>query len=82
MEQFDTVFVRRVLDSPMGPLKVAAVYGPLIWMTMSLIVIPLLTQRAPSMATFSVRWWIQWVGHAPFVALPIALCSRGLWGRG
>ena len=34
--------VRRVLDSPYGAVKVAAVYGPFIWMVMSLAVIPLL----------------------------------------
>jgi hypothetical protein len=60
--------VRRVLDTPYGAVKVAAVYGPLIWLTMSLVVIPLLTHRPP---TFNYRWWIQLIGHFPFVGLPI-----------
>ena len=36
---------------------------------MSLVVIPLLVHRPPSI-TF--RWWVQLIGHAPFVGLPIA----------
>ena len=60
--------IRRVLDSRAGVFKVAAVYGPLIWMVMSLAVIPLLVHRPP---TITVRWWIQLIGHAFFVGLPI-----------
>jgi hypothetical protein len=62
-------FVRRVLDSRYGPLKVAAVYGPFIWIVMSAVVIPLLT-RKPLVLTG--RWWIQLLGHVVFVGLPIA----------
>jgi hypothetical protein len=61
--------IRAVLDSPYGALKVAAVYGPVIWIVMSLVVIPLLVHRAPAINTF---WWIELVGHIPFVGLPIA----------
>lgn len=61
-------WIRRLLASPLGPLKVAALYGPCIWMVMSLAVIPLLVHRAP---TVNFRWWVQWVGHIPFVALPM-----------
>jgi len=39
---------------------------------MSLVVIPLLVHHAP---TFSIRWWIQLVGHFPFVGLPIVASS-------
>lgn len=60
--------IRGVLTSPAGMLKVAAVYGPFIWMVMSLVVIPALTQRPPR---FTYRWWVQWFGHVPFVGLPI-----------
>jgi hypothetical protein len=60
--------IRRVLASPNGVLKVAAVYGPLIWMVMSLVVIPLLVHRPPSVPP---RWWVQLIGHFPFVGLPI-----------
>ena len=60
--------VKRTLASRFGILKVAAVYGPFVWMVMSLVVIPLLVRRPPSI-TF--RWWVQFVGHFPFVGLPI-----------
>ena len=61
-------WVRRLLASPLGVLKVAALYGPFIWTTMSLGVIPLLTGRPP---TITARWWVQFFGHIPFVGLPI-----------
>ena len=66
-------WIRRVLSSPNGALKVASVYGPTIWMVMSLVVIPLLLRRPP---TFTVRWWIQGIGHIPFVGLPMAATIR------
>jgi hypothetical protein len=67
--------LRRVLASRNGIVKVAAVYGPFIWMFMSLVVIPLLLHRPP---TFNIRWWVQLIGHFPFVGLPIV----GLIGSG
>jgi beta-lactamase class D len=60
--------VRSLLASRYGVIKVAAVYGPFVWMVMSLAMIPLLTRRPP---TIGVRWWIQFIGHFPFVGLPI-----------
>jgi len=51
-----------------GALRIAAFYGPGVWLVMSLVVIPLLTGRPPM---FTVRWWIQLIGHFPFVGLPI-----------
>lgn len=67
--------IRGLLSSRYGVLGVAAVYGPAIWLVMSLLVIPLLVQRPP---TISVRWWVQFVGHFPFVGIPIvASASRG-----
>ncbi len=66
--------IRAVLASPYGVIKVASLYGPFIWMVMSLVVIPLLTHRPP---TLSYRWWIQLVGHIPFVGIPIVASSRG-----
>lgn len=57
-----------ILAAPYGWLKVAAVYGPAIWLVMSLAVIPVLLHRPPS---FTVRWWVQFVGHFPFVGIPI-----------
>jgi hypothetical protein len=65
--------IRRVLQSPGGALKIAAVYGPMIWAVMSLIVIPLLLHRPPSI---TARWWIQGIGHIPFVAFPMASIIR------
>jgi hypothetical protein len=64
--------VRGVLESPLGVLKVAAVYGPVIWLIMSLVVIPLLAHRPP---TITYRWWVQLIGHFPFVGLPIVFAS-------
>jgi hypothetical protein len=66
-------WIRRTLASRAGVLKLASVYGPLIWMVMSLAVIPLLLRRPPAI-TF--RWWIQLLGHIPFVAVPIAWTAK------
>ena len=67
--------IRNVLASRYGTLKVASVYGPAIWLVMSLLIIPLLLQRPPAI---SIRWWVQLIGHFPFVGLPIVvLASRG-----
>jgi len=60
--------VRRLLTSRYGTVEVAALYGPFIWMVMSLVVIPLLLHRPP---TVTIRWWIQLIGHIPFVGVPI-----------
>lgn len=61
-------WIRGVLASPSGVIKIAAMYGPFIWLVMSLAVIPLLLQRPPSI---NVRWWVQLIGHFPFVGVPI-----------
>ena len=61
-------WLRSVLSSPYGVVKVASLYGPFIWMVMSLAVIPLLLHRPP---TINVRWWIQLIGHFPSVGIPI-----------
>ena len=60
--------IRAVLASRFGAVKVASVYGPAIWLVMSLLVIPILLHRPPNI---SIRWWVQLVGHFPFVGLPI-----------
>jgi hypothetical protein len=60
--------IRRAIASPAGIVQTAAWYGPSVWLVMSLAVIPLLLQRPPAI-TF--RWWVQVIGHAPFVGLPI-----------
>ena len=43
-------------------------YGPCVWLVMSLVLIPLLRHLPPAL---TVRWWIQLVGHVPFVGVPI-----------
>src|SRR5882724_2087439 len=67
-------WLRGVLAAPYGVVAVASVFGPLIWLAMSLVVIPMLTHRPPAI---NLRWWVQLVGHCPFVGLPIvALIGR------
>jgi hypothetical protein len=45
-------------------------------MAMSLLVVPTLTGRPTS---FTIRWWVQFFGHIPFVALPIvSMVARGI----
>ena len=61
-------WLRGVLDSPYGFFTIAAVYGPLIWIVMSLVVIPHFTHQP---AAITYRWWIQLAGHIVFVGLPI-----------
>jgi hypothetical protein len=68
--------IQRIIATPGGMLEIAALYGPLIWLVMSLLVIPLASGRPPSI---TVRWWIQLFAHIPFVALPIVIVvGRGL----
>lgn len=68
--------LRRLIVRPAGIVAVSAVYGPVIWMGMSLLVIPGLTGRTPKIDN---RWWVQLFAHIPFVALPIvAVIGRGL----
>lgn len=64
-----SAWIRRVLGSRFGALKIASWYGPLVWSVMSLVVIPVLAHRPPSV---SLRWLYQLIGHIPFVGLPIA----------
>jgi hypothetical protein len=66
--------VREALGSPYGVVQVAALYGPFVWMVMSLAIIPLLLHRPPSVG---FRWWVQFFGHVPFVGLPIVAMSAG-----
>jgi hypothetical protein len=64
--------VRAIRRSRYGVIKIAAVYGPCIWMVMSLAIVPALLHRPP---TINYRWWIQFFGHIPFVAVPIVSSS-------
>ena len=65
--------IRRWIRSPAGALAVAAVYGPVIWLVMSLAVIPLATGRPPG---FGFRWWVQIFAHVPFVTIPLVFTAR------
>jgi hypothetical protein len=68
--------LRRAIGTALGAVIAALVYGPAIWLVMSLAVIPTLTGRAPQI---TARWWIQLAGHVVFVALPmIVVVARGL----
>lgn len=60
--------VQRLISTRAGVIKAAAAYGPCVWLVMSLIVIPSLYRTAPAI---TVRWWVQLIGHFPFVGLPI-----------
>ena len=71
--------LRRALARPLGALAVAAVYGPFIWLVMSLAVIPLATGRPPA---FGFRWWVQVFAHVPFVTLPLVFTARRALGIG
>ena len=68
-------WIRDLLASAYGPAKVGALYGPFVWIAMSLAVIPLLVHRP---RTIGARWWVQLIGHIPFVGIPIAVASRGV----
>jgi hypothetical protein len=67
--------VRDFVARPGGALAAASLYGPFIWLVMSLVVIPVLLQRPPNI---TIRWWVQLLGHIPFVGLPIiaSIASR------
>jgi hypothetical protein len=77
-----SVVLRRALARPLAALGAAFVYGPFIWLVMSLAVIPLATGKAPAL---SFRWWVQVLAHVPFVAIPLVFTARrtlGLAGVG
>jgi hypothetical protein len=71
--------LRRVVDRPGGAFVVACLYGPVIWLVMSLVIIPLATGRPP---TFAFRWWVQIFAHVPFVTLPLVFTARRALGVG
>jgi hypothetical protein len=63
--------LRRELQ--LRPLLLGAIYGPLIWVVMSLLLIPLFTRQAP---VVTWRWWVQLAGHAVFVGQPLVWSVR------
>lgn len=71
-------WIRRLLTSRYGVAKISALYGPFIWMMMSLVVIPVLTRHPPVITS---RWWTQLFGHIPFVGIPIVAFAKASLGR-
>ena len=69
--------LRRALVRPAGAMAVATVYGPVIWLVMSLVVIRLATGRP---GAFGFRWWVQIFAHVPFVTLPLVFTARRALG--
>ena len=67
----------RLVKTPAGALIFAAVYGPIIWLVMTFIVIPAFVHRPP---TISAIWWVNLFGHIPFIVLPMVWASGD--GRG
>ncbi|MEP6620525.1 MAG: hypothetical protein ABJE47_14460 [bacterium] len=61
-------WLRGIIDSRLGALKVASVLGPVIWLIMDLVVIPALVHRPPVIA---LPFYLMGIGHIFFVGLPI-----------
>lgn len=70
--------IQRTVSTWGGAVAVASIYGPCIWMVMSLVVVQTLTHKPP---TINYRWWVQFFGHIPFVAFPI-VATIGRWRIG
>lgn len=69
--------LRAAIARPGGAVAVAVAYGPIIWLVMSLVVIPLATRRPP---VLGFRWWVQVFAHVPFVTLPLVFTARSALG--
>jgi hypothetical protein len=67
----------RALRTSGGALAIAAAYGPVIWLVMSMLVIPAATGRPPR---FGLRWWVQVGAHIPFVTIPLVFTARRVLG--
>jgi hypothetical protein len=65
--------VRQAIMSGPGAVIVALCYGPAIWLFMSLVFIPSMVHRMP---TLGAKWWVQLVGHALFVVGPMIVVNR------
>ena len=70
--------LRTAIRTPGGAVAVATAYGPIIWLVMSLVVIPLATGRP---TRFGIRWWVQIFAHVPFVTLPLVFTARRMLTR-
>jgi hypothetical protein len=70
--------VRRSLERRSGAVVVALIFGPLIWVVMSRVVIPLFTHQA---RPIQMRWWVQFAGHFLFVGLPMTMAIHSVMRR-
>ena len=68
-----SVRLRRLVARPAGAFLAACLYGPFIWLVMSLVVIHLATGKMPA---FGFRWWVQIFAHIPFVTIPLVFTAR------
>jgi hypothetical protein len=76
-----TRVVPRMLAWRFGALDVAVWYGPLVYVVMTMALIPLFTHRVPPI---TLNWVTVLLGHIPFVGLPIATIvgrASRTWGR-
>lgn len=64
-------WLQRLTATRQGRLAAGVVYGMLVWILMTTVVLPL-SQANPT-PIGSKFFWIQLVGHIPFVGLPITL---------
>jgi len=66
--------VRRLVESPYGVIKVAVLFGFLVYLVMDFVVLPLSHARqTPITSRF---FWIILLGHPVFAAAPIVLLVR------
>jgi hypothetical protein len=65
--------VREAIQTTSGAIIVACTFGPAIWLFMSLVFIPAMVHRPP---TIGAKWWVQLIGHAIFVAAPMIIVNR------
>ena len=70
--------VRDAIMTSSGAVLVALIYGPLIWLFMSRVFIPLMVHRY---APIGLKWWVQLVGHALFVVGPMIVVNRAALRR-
>ena len=69
----NSALIRDAIQSWPTAILVAAIYGPFIYLVMTMIVIPAFLHRPPTIGT---KWWVQLIGHAPFVVMPMILMNR------
>ena len=65
--------LRSMISTLPRAIVVAIVYGMSIWLIMSLIVIPTMVHRPP---TIGLKWLVQFLGHPIFVVTPMILINR------